>query len=170
MKWSRSELLNLKDKNFSFTENLSFNKAEFKNFSRLNGLKNVVVDGKAYFDDETQLLTTDLVIQGIMLVPCAITLEEVEYPFEIESSETFSFEEDLSEHAHIAKGEFIELLPVILQIILSEVPLKVVKPGLKDYPKGDGWEVVTEEKLIEVQKNQIDPRLAKLLEYQHKDD
>lgn len=45
-----------------------------------------------------------------------------------------------------------------------EVPHKVVKEGV-EYPKGKGWEVVTEDDFNASKKNAIDPRLAKLKEF-----
>ena len=50
-----------------------------------------------------------------------------------------------------------------------EVPLKVVKEGIKEYPKGDGWEVVKEEDYTKSKKDDIDPRLAKLKEFKLED-
>ena len=48
-------------------------------------------------------------------------------------------------------------------MILMEVPLKVVKEGLIEYPKGNGWEVVRESDQVE--ERPIDPRLAKLKDF-----
>ena len=59
----------------------------------------------------------------------------------------------------------MELLPVVFQLILMEVPLKVVKEGIKEYPKGKDWEVVKEEDYQKEKRKEIDPRLAKLKEF-----
>ena len=97
-----------------------------------------------------------------MIVPCSITLEDVEYDFHTKSLEVFSFDKVDDEDVHEVKGDVVELLPVVFQLILMEVPLKVVKKGLKQYPKGDGWEVVKEEDYKKSEKKDIDPRLDKL--------
>ena len=81
----------------------------------------------------------------------------------------FSFDKTNDEDVHEVKGDVVELLPVIFQLILMEVPLKVVKKGLKQYPKGDGWEVVKEEDYELSKKDEIDPRLAKLKEFKLED-
>ena len=52
---------------------------------------------------------------------------------------------------------------------MMEVPLKIVKEGLTQYPKGDGWEVVKEEDYIKEKSKEIDPRLAKLKEFKLED-
>ena len=61
------------------------------------------------------------------------------------------------------------MLPVIFQQILIEIPLKVVKPEIKEYPKGDGWKVIREEDLKAEKEREIDPRLAKLREFKAED-
>lgn len=66
---------------------------------------------------------------------------------------------------HEAKGDIVELYPVLFQLIMMEIPYKVVKEGLTDYPKGKGWEVVREEDLIASKEKAIDPRLAKLRDF-----
>ena len=83
MNWSKNELINLKDKNFTFSTKLEFHPDEFSNYHNLNSLKDINVFGKAYFEDTLLTLTLNLDVTGIMLVPCAITLKEIEYPFEI---------------------------------------------------------------------------------------
>ena len=104
-----------------------------------------------------------------MIVPCSITLEDVEYDFHTKSLEVFSFDKTEDEDVHEVKGDVVELLPVIFQLILMEVPLKVVKEGIKEYPKGDGWEVVKEEDYTKSKNDDIDPRLAKLKEFKLED-
>mgnify|MGYP003271358823 FL=1 len=81
----------------------------------------------------------------------------------------FSFEKTDDEDVHEVKGDVVELLPVIFQLIVMEVPLKIVKEGLTQYPKGDGWEVVKEEDYIKEKSKEIDPRLAKLKEFKLED-
>ena len=105
----------------------------------------------------------------MMIVPCSITLEDVEYDFHTKSLEVFSFEKTDDEDVHEVKGDVVELLPVIFQLIVMEVPMKIVKEGLTQYPKGDGWEVVKEEDYIKEKSKEIDPRLAKLKEFKLED-
>lgn len=170
MNWSKNELINLKDKNFTFSTKLEFHPDEFSNYHNLNSLKDINVVGKAYFEDTLLTLTLNLDVTGIMLVPCAITLKEIEYPFEIKSEESISFIEDIGENIQYNAGEIIELKPIVKQIIVAEVPFKVVSIAADDYPAGKDWEVVTEKQLQEANKREIDPRLAKLLEFKIEND
>ena len=65
----------------------------------------------------------------------------------------------------VVKDEVIELLPVVIEEILSEVPLQVTEASPEDYPSGDGWRVISEEEFEKSQAEKGDPRLAKLRDY-----
>lgn len=169
MKWSRAELLQADKQTIEFDEEIEFNPAAFAKMHQLRGLQDVTVSGNIHYDTTSERVFADLDIEGVMIVPCSITLEDVEYDFHTQSLEVFSFEKTDDEEVHEVKGDVVELLPVIFQLILLEVPLKVVKDGLKEYPKGDGWEVVKEEDYVKEKKDEIDPRLAKLKEFKLED-
>ena len=139
MKWSRAELLQADKQTIDFTDTIAFDPAAFAKMHQIRGLQDVTVSGNIHYDTASERVFADLDIEGVMIVPCSITLEVV------------------------------ELLPVIFQLILMEVPLKVVKEGIKEYPKGDGWEVVKEEDYTKSKKDDIDPRLAKLKEFKLED-
>ncbi len=169
MKWSRAELLQADKHTIEFSEEITFNSASFEKMSQIRGLQDVTVSGNIHYDTASERVFADLDIEGVMIVPCSITLEDVEYDFHTQSLEVFSFEKTDDEDVHEVKGDVVELLPVIFQLILLEVPLKVVKKGIKEYPKGDGWEVVKEEDYLNSKKDEIDPRLAKLKEFKLED-
>ena len=169
MKWSKAELLQAPNGTIDFDDNLSFEPAVFAKMHQIRGLQDVTVSGNIHYDTTSDCVYADLDIEGVMIVPCSISLEDVEYDFHTKSLEVFSFEKCDDGDIHEVKGDIIELLPVIFQLILMEVPLKVVKEGLKQYPKGDGWEVVKEDEYIAAKKDEIDPRLAKLKEFKCED-
>ena len=171
LKWSKSEILNLQKDVISFDEELTFPKAVFEKNHHLRDLKNVNVKGKIYYNLQSDLVTCELVIDADMILSCAITNEDVVYPFETETTELFAFRkvEDY-EDVHEAKGDIVELLPTIFQTIMMEIPLKVVKDGVKEYPKGDGWEVIKESDYQSRKKDEVDPRLAKLKEFKIDED
>ena len=148
MKWSRMELLQAKDATIEFDEMIRFEPEVFSKMHQIRGLQDVTVSGNVHYEASSERVFADLDIEGVMIVPCSITLEDVEYDFQ---------------------GDVVELLPVIFQLIVMEVPLKIVKEGLTQYPKGDGWEVVKEEDYIKEKSKEIDPRLAKLKEFKLED-
>ena len=168
MRWSKIDLIRLPNGYLNFEEEFSFDKSTFEKNSRIKELPNVKVIGSGHYDDTAQRLYIDLDISGEMVVPCDITFEDVTLPFQTTSSEIFSFYKDEDIDVHETKKDIVELYPAIFQLIVMEIPYKVVKPGAK-YPKGKGWEVVSEEELIESKKDRIDPRLAKLKEFKIED-
>ncbi|MEG0470083.1 MAG: YceD family protein [Longicatena sp.] len=169
MKWSKLELLQANNQTIEFDESIDFEPAIFSKMHQIKGLQDVTVSGNVHYDTSGERVYADLDIEGVMIVPCSITLEDVEYDFHTKSLEVFSFVKCEDGDIHEVKGDVVELLPVIFQLILMEVPLKVVKEGLAQYPKGDGWEVVKEEAYLKEKSDEIDPRLAKLKEFKCED-
>ena len=108
-------------------------------------------------------LSDDLVIaydlEGTMICPCAITLEDVEVPFTLSEEDLVTFDEE--KEGFFIAGD-VEIEEFVYNIILPEVPIKVVKNDKIEYSSGDGWAFTSEEGFRE---EHIDPRLAKLREY-----
>lgn len=172
LKWSKLDLLRAKDNTIEFDDGIAFDAATFAKINHLRGLSDVTVSGNIHYDLSSDLVYANLDIEGVMIVPCSITNEDVEYDFHTNSLEVFSFDKvEKDQDIHETKGDVIELLPVIFQLIMMEVPLKVVKPGLTNYPSGDGWEVVKEEEYLKSKQEikEMDPRLAKLKEFKIED-
>ncbi len=146
-------------------EEIEFSKATFAKNHLLNEVKKTKVVGKGYYDQDLDIFIVNADIRGTMVVPCAISLVDVDYLFEIDYEATYSFNSNDDQHI-LVKGDNIDLLPDIFQSILLEVPLKVVSKNAV-YQKGDNFEVIHEENY---HKESIDPRLAKLKEYKVQDD
>ena len=87
----------------------------------------------------------NVTIDGIMVLPCAITLKPVDYPFNIDvDGEINELMEDFSTNFQNS----IDILPIIWENILMEIPMRVVSPDLNesDYnQQGDGWSFTTKE-------------------------
>lgn len=165
MKWTKSELLQAENNTIEFDEQIEFDDAALSKVSHLRKLKNVTVSGDLHYDGSSDLAIADLHVQGVMVVPCSISLEDVEVEFDTSSVEVYSFEKNPeNEDVHETKKDIVELYPAIFQLIMMEIPYKVVKEGVT-YPKGKGWEVVSEEEFNQSKKDEIDPRLAKLKEF-----
>ncbi len=164
LKWNIQWLLKQKNGEFTFSDELVFPKEAFSKFSNLIDLKDVFVEGKGRYVPKDQRLYIDLKIKGMMILPCALTLEEVDYPFEIESTEVFSFDKPLpDEDVHEVKKNVANVTPIIFQNIISEVPLRVTKQDAKVKSSGEGWKIISDEEVTD--QEIIDPRLAKLKEY-----
>ena len=92
-----------------------------------------------------------------MILPCARTLKDVEYPFSNEIDEIIGENDDNS--LEINQNRLDIFSNCMAKNILVDVPLRVLAPDASDEPaSGDGWRLITEDTNEEV----IDPRLAKL--------
>ena len=75
-------------------------------------------------------------IQGTMTLPDSLTLEPVEYPFDI------NVDENLEEVAENFKksDKTIDILPIIWENILMEIPIRVTGKNSKALKmEGEGW-------------------------------
>ena len=169
MKWSKLELLQAPNGTITFDDEITFDDSAFSKMSQIRGLQDVTVSGNIHYEEHDDRIYADLHISGVMILPCSITNEDVEYAFQTNSLEVFAFAKTEEDDVHETKGDVVELLPVIFQLILMEVPLKVVKEGA-NYPKGNGWEVIREEDYKKAKVDEIDPRLAKLKEFKVEED
>lgn len=165
LKWNLQWIVKQKDGCFSFDEMLTFPSEMFHNLSQINGLKDVHVTGQGRLDTKNRQLYVDFQVRGQMILPCAVSLEDVDYPFDIETSVVFAFykpqdDEDVIE----VKRDMVDLTPVVFQEIMMDVPMRVVKKGATLKTEGNGWKVLNEEDEHE-DEDYIDPRLAKLKDY-----
>ena len=107
----------------------------------------------------------DMNIKCTLTLVCSISLKDVKYDIDInvnevigESNETV----DIEENNKIINNS-IDLIPIIWQNIILEVPLKVISPDVDvKNMQGDGWKFITDE---EVKDEEIDPRLEKLKDF-----
>jgi len=132
--------------------------------SDLRKIGSVSVRCEASINDN--LIHTQLNIVGEMVLPCARTLIDVNYPFEIDTLELFSEHPLTSEEEegeiHLVEGEILDLEPYIRENVLLEIPMRVFasEEEIKKHAidSGEGWSVLSEEE----KSNEIDPRMAKL--------
>lgn len=112
-------------------------------------------------------------ISGMMVLPCARTLVDVEHPFSCDVTEVFSTAQTITNEAkedevHEVTGDVIDLMPFIEEHIILNIPYRVFS-NEKPLGEGDGWTYLTEEELEEAQASKIDPRLEKLQQLFNKD-
>jgi len=128
--------------------------------SELLDLKDTKVSGMIYFD-ASDSYALKLQITGVMVLPCAITLKPVDVPFSVSIDDSLEniYEEMGKKLKNIENS--IDILPIIWENILIEIPMRVVSEGAEDLSlHGDGWKLITEEK----PKQEHNPELEKLKE------
>lgn len=122
----------------------------------------------------SQQLTCNLHLKGMLILPCARTWEDVEFPIDIDSVEIFDWSEkaseDKHENVHAVTTEVIDLQPVLEELILLEIPMQVFREDADQLviKGGKDWSYSTDEEL-EAEKEDAppkpDPRLADLAKY-----
>ena len=122
----------------------SFNEDELKG-SGLLKLEDVSINGNITKDSLNNLVI-NVDIKGTMVLPCSITLKPVDYPFNINVNG--NIEDMLEEMGKFDKKiqNTLDILPIIWENILMEIPSKVVSPDADDIElSGDGWKLIKEE-------------------------
>lgn len=152
-----------------FAEDLQFSNETFAEDSRLNSLTEVNVTGQGYYQADLDIFVVRGKIKGVMLVPCAISLVELKYPFSCELSMTYTFTASNEEGLIYVKKNIVDLKPEIFRCIMQEVPFKVVADNI-NYKKEENWEVVSEKDYYAEVKEQVDTRLLKFKDYKFEDD
>ncbi|MUV36236.1 uncharacterized protein JNUCC1_00037 [Lentibacillus sp. JNUCC-1] len=128
----------------------------------------VRVKGFCEYHGEQIIFSFNLI--GDMILPCARTLTDVNYSFDIGAHEVFSTseyfsDEDEENEIHPVEGETLDLTPYIKEHILLNVPFRVFSDQANSQDnvpvEGEGWAFVAEEQ----QEDTVDPRLQKLESY-----
>lgn len=84
-------------------------------------------------------LVLEGILEGTLILPDDITLEDFEYTFSSEIRE--NLEENI-----INSQKNIDIMPILWQNILVEIPLRVVNPKNENVKlQGDGWRLIKEE-------------------------
>ncbi len=140
--------IDIKQLNVNLKNSISFDFVHsFKELDNTGILKldDVLIEGTIDYNFNLSVL-----VKGVMILPCAVSLKPVEYPFEIELNE--HIEENLKNSQNI-----LDIFPIIWENILMEIPLRVVSDDLSDVKtSGNGW------KLIDEKEKSINPELEKL--------
>ena len=89
-------------------------------------------------------------VEGVMIIPCAITLKPVEYPFFIKIEGDLEEIAEESPEKYINSKNSLDILPIIWENILMEIPMRVVSEGADDVTlEGDGWKFITGDEKVE---------------------
>ena len=111
---------------------------EYYKNAGVRSLSKVKVNGDVTVNYEENI-ELHLNVSGEFIIPCAITLDDVIVPFN-----TF-IEEEIDQNK-LNDEFFLDLLDVLWENIVLEIPVRVVKEGVKSEDLyGEGWELVTKE-------------------------
>lgn len=131
-----NKLLNYSLDEIVFEDKITIDSSYLKT-TEIRSLSEVKIEG-SFKRELDGLISLEMSIDGIMILPCSVSLEDVEHPFNIEIYEVLD-EEINGEYLKIEKNS-VDIFKLIWQNILLEVPLKVISPNLnRDNIQGDGW-------------------------------
>jgi len=168
LKWVISQLRKTAGTDFQFEEQVDFSFLKELDQQILD-ISLINVSGSAEIDAEK--VVTHLHITGELTLPCSRTLVEVPYPIDVKTTETIYLQSELAnEDDLLATGDVIDLLPIVQEIILLEIPIQIFADEADKHESapfsGAGWELILEE----TNEKKVDPRLAKLAELLDKKD
>ncbi|KAB2337401.1 DUF177 domain-containing protein [Cytobacillus depressus] len=169
MKWTLSQLQKYRSKDLLIDEMVQMDEIK-KLDPSIRAVSPMSITGRV--DIDSAKVTFHLKIEGHLILPCSRTLVDVNFPINVETTETFlikglNYETD--EEVHQVKGDVIDLIPVIHEILLLEVPMQVFCEDSSEEgapQSGHDWEVIQEQD----KKEKIDPRLAGLAHFFDRND
>ena len=112
----------------------------FYKTTEIRELKDIHISGLIEVDFEDNI-NFNLNITGTMILPCAVTLEDVEYKFDTNIEESIGkFEEIYKKNKNT-----LEISSILWENIVLEIPIRVVAECVKpSNTSGDGWELISE--------------------------
>ena len=108
--------------------------------------------------EESHFLKIDLKIKAKVHTTCAYSLEDVKIDLNYKDNLIFSDEIKDDNDIIFYDSNIINLDEYVLDSILSEVPLKIVKKGKKLPQSGEGYRVLSEDEYLKEQENKPDSR------------
>lgn len=104
-------------------------------------------------------LEINLTVTGIMILKDSVTLENIEYPVNIEINEEYSLEDQYLAEYYKKEQNILDIMMILWENIVLEVPISLT--NTKDVKlSGEGWSLGN----VENKNDNIDPRLARLAE------
>lgn len=106
--------------------------------SGVRRISDVSVEGRVFvnYEDEIEL---DLNLKGKLIMPCAVSLEDVSVPFDTKAT-------DVIDEKMIKNEFYLDLLDILWENIVLEIPIRVVKEGVfYEATSGEGWSLEEKE-------------------------
>jgi uncharacterized protein len=165
LKWTLSQLQKYRNKDFLLDETIRVDEI-IEIDPSIREVSPIHITGRG--DIDSTKVTFHLKIEGHLILPCSRTLVDVKLPINVETTETFLLQGSVyetEEEAHQVKGDVIDVMPIIREILLLEVPMQVFCEDVDSEgaapQSGKDWEVVHEEDQVK----KVDPRLAGLAKF-----
>ena len=129
--------------------------------------KIINLNADAEVTDYSDFIAVNITINSDVLLVCSYTLEKFQEHIKDHISLQFSSnkeDENSEEDIIYFKGNEINLDPYIIDLLFASIPTRPIKKGAKLPKCGENYEVYTEDKYLESEKNKTDSRFDKLLD------
>ena len=168
MKFTKKDFLNAKNGIIEIDEWIAVEENDLLHHTQVKSIPEVHVTGTLQFDHRS-LVFSDLDLDGVMIVLDSITMEDLEVAFDTKSQETYSFDpiKENDEDIIVVKKDTVDINPEIFQAIIYEAPMSITRLPRDQYPKGDGWQLLSDQ---DKEESKIDPRWEKLNDFKLDDD
>lgn len=168
MKFTKKDFLNAKNGIIEIDEWIAVEGNDLLHHTQVKSIPEVHVTGTLQFDHRS-LVFSDLDLDGVMIVLDSITMEDLEVAFDTKSQETYSFDpiKENDEDIIVVKKDTVDINPEIFQAIIYEAPMSITRLPRDQYPKGDGWQLLSDQ---DKEEPKIDPRWEKLNDFKLDDD
>ena len=160
MKIDLLSLINNRETELDINENVEI-PYEYYEKTDIRHLDPVSVKGNIYSIGDN-VFNLNLEVSGKMILPCALTLEDVDYPFTINIDQNVGNSDDFEKNYKIVSNT-LDILPILWENIVLEIPSRVVKEDAHIKTEGDGWCLTSEEDFENSQNNKLSD-LKELLE------
>jgi uncharacterized protein len=165
LKWTLTQLQKYRNKDFLIDEIIRVDEIK-NNDPSIREVSPMHITGRG--DIDSTKVTFHLKIEGHLILPCSRTLVDVKLPIHVETTETFLLQDlgyETEEDVNQVTDDFVDLMPIIREILLLEVPMQVFCEDSDSDDaapqSGKDWEVIHEED----RSGKIDPRLAGLAKF-----
>lgn len=168
VKFTKKDFLNAKNGIIEIDEWIAVEENDLLHHTQVKSIPEVHVTGTLQFDHRS-LVFSDLDLDGVMIVLDSITMEDLEVAFDTNSQETYSFDpiKENDEDIIVVKKDTVDINPEIFQAIIYEAPMSITRLPRDQYPKGDGWQLLSDQ---DKEEPKIDPRWEKLNDFKLDDD
>lgn len=168
VKFTKKDFLNAKNGIIEIDEWIAVEENDLLHHTQVKSIPEVHVTGTLQFDHRS-LVFSDLDLDGVMIVLDSITMEDLEVAFDTKSQETYSFDpiKENDEDIIVVKKDTLDINPEIFQAIIYEAPMSITRLPRDQYPKGDGWQLLSDQ---DKEEPKIDPRWEKLNDFKLDDD
>ena len=111
---------------------------EYYKNTDIRSLKKLHMNGEITIDYEDDIVF-DIVLSGIMILPCAKTLKDVEYKFQTNINESIGKFEEIYKN----NKNTLDISEFLWENIVLEIPIRVVSRNIEpSNTSGDGWELI----------------------------